>query len=365
MITDPENTAVGDEALFSNMGALNTATGFHALFSNTDGDGNTATGSQALASNTTGDGNTATGAEALFGNTIGNFNTASGHRALGNNTTGSENTANGHQALANNTTGFGNAAVGWSTLLFNTTGFANAAVGSGALFLNTIGSNNTAMGQAALRDNTTGSNNTALGVGAGSSITGSGNVCIGEGVPGFAGEDDHTYIRNINTTSVSGGGADTVTVDLSTGLVGHLSSSRRHKEQIQPMANSSEVLHRLKPVTYRYKKDIDASQALDYGLVAEEVAEIDPNLTACNREGQIESVRYNAINAMLLNEFLKEHRTIEEQTRKIQEQEATIAQLKKEMETVVARLKEQDSKIQKVSDQLELSKPAPQMVQNR
>ena len=117
------------------------------------------------------------------------------------------------------------------------------------------------------------------------------------------GESSHTYIRNIDNTSVSGGGTDTVTVNLSTGLLGHLSSSRRHKEQIQPMANSSEALYRLKPVSYRYKKEIDSSQALDYGLVAEEVAEIDPNLTACNREGQIESVRYNAINAMLLNEF--------------------------------------------------------------
>src|SRR4029077_15468612 len=157
---------------------------------------------------------------------------------------------------------------------------------------------------------------------------GNGNVYIGSGVIGVAAESNHTYVRNIDNTSVSGGGTDTVTVNLSPGFLGHLSSSRRHKEEIQPMANSSEALYRLKPVSYRYKKEIDSSQALDYGLVAEEVAEIDSNLTACNRDGQIESVRYNAINAMLLNEFLKEHRRGEEQDRRIQEQETTIAGLR-------------------------------------
>src|SRR6185369_3318237 len=114
-------------------------------------------------------------------------------------------------------------------------------------------------------------------------------------VTGANGETDHTYVRNINTTSVSGGGTDTVTINLSTGLLGHLSSSRRHKEQIQSMNNASETLYRLKPVTYRYKKEIDVTQSLDYGLVAEEVAKIDANLVSCNKDGQVETVRYTAV----------------------------------------------------------------------
>jgi hypothetical protein len=219
----------------------------------------------------------------------------------------------------------------------------------------TSGSGNNAFGHGALGNLTSGNGNTALGEVAGLSLqTGSGNIYIGDGIVGASTEDNHTYIRNIGGTVVSG---SNVTVNLSTGLLGHAASSRRYKEHIKPMAKASEALYRLKPVTYRYNKEIDPGQALDYGLVAEEVADIDPNLTACNSEGQVESVRYNAINAMLLNEFLKEHR-------KVQEQEATIARLEKEVETVVARLKQQDAKIQRVSDQIQLSKRARQVVVN-
>jgi uncharacterized coiled-coil protein SlyX len=189
---------------------------------------------------------------------------------------------------------------------------------------------------------------------------------------GVADESDHTYIRNVNTTSVSGGGADFVTVDLTTGLLGHASSSRRYKEEIKPMDDASEVVFALKPVTFRYKKDIDKSQSLQYGLVAEDVAQVDPDLAIRDAKGQIENVRYSAVNAMLLNEFLKEHRQVEEQAREMQEQkdtigqlkitvakqEATIAQLQKGMETVIAHAKEQDSNIQKVNTRLETSKPA-------
>jgi hypothetical protein len=153
-------------------------------------------------------------------------------------------------------------------------------------------------------------------------------------------------------------GTDTVTVDLTTGLLGHLSSSRRYKEDIKPMDKTSEALYMLNPVTYRFKKDIDPSQSLDYGLIAEEVAKVDPNLAIRDRNGQIESVRYSAINAMLLNEFLKEHK-------KVEEQQASIAELKNEVQTVVAQLKEQAAQIQKVSAQLEVSKPAPQVVTNK
>jgi hypothetical protein len=153
-------------------------------------------------------------------------------------------------------------------------------------------------------------------------------------------------------------GTDTVTVDLTTGLLGHLSSSRRYKEDIKPMDKTSEALYMLNPVTYRFKKDVDPSQSLDYGLIAEEVAKVDPNLAIRDRNGQIESVRYSAINAMLLNEFLKEHK-------KVEEQQASIAELKNEVQTVVAQLKEQAAQIQKVSAQLEVSKPAPQVVTNK
>jgi hypothetical protein len=267
-----------------------------------------------------------------------------------------------------NTTGNANTAVGSQALLSNSTGSGNTAIGSSALQSNTTGETNTAIGASALLTNTTGGLNTAIGPGAGvNATTGSGNVYIGV-VSGVAGEGDHTYIANINTTTVSGGGTDTVTVNLSTGLLGHLSSSRRYKEEIKPMDKASEALFALKPVSYRFKKEIDQSQSLDYGLIAEEVAEVDPNLAIRDGKGQIEGVRYNAINAMLLNEFLKEHRTVEELQATVAQQrkdsEATAARQQKEIEVLTASLKEQASQIQKVSAQLEVSKPAPQTVVN-
>jgi hypothetical protein len=141
-----------------------------------------------------------------------------------------------------------------------------------------------------------------------------------------------------------------VTVDLATGLLGHLTSSRRHKEDIKPMDNASETLYRLKPVTYRYKKEIDRNRVLDYGLIAEEVAEVDPNLAICNEKGEIESVRYNAINVMLLNEFLEEHKAFVEEQKKVKKLEAGFAGL-------LATVKEQTAQLQKVSAQLQMSKP--------
>jgi len=190
-----------------------------------------------------------------------------------------------------------------------------------------------------------------------------GMVLIGLNVIGDN-TSNHTFIRNINTTSVSGGGTDTVTVNVSTGLLGHLTSSRRYKEDIKPMDNASETIFALKPVTYRYKKDIDKSQAIDYGLVAEDVAKVDPNLAIRDGKGQIDSVRYNAVNAMLLNEFLKEHHTVKALKSTVEKQEATIAQQQKGMEVLTAQLKEQASQIQKVSAQLEVNKPTPKVVLN-
>jgi endosialidase-like protein len=197
-----------------------------------------------------------------------------------------------------------------------------------------------------------------LGRLAGTGVTTANNViCIGALVDG---EDvsDHTYIGNIRSTTVSGGNADFVTVDLTTGLLGHVSSSRRYKENIQPMDNASEALYQLKPVTYHYKKEIDRTQSLDYGLVAEEVANVDPNLTIRDGKGQVESVRYMAVNAMLLNEFLKEHRAFLEEQSKVQRLESAL-------EAMNARLKAQEAQIEKVSAQIDLNNSTPQIAGNQ
>ena len=191
----------------------------------------------------------------------------------------------------------------------------------------------------------------------------------------FAGEmnaSDSTYIGNINTTAQPiVGGVDGVTVDLTTGKLGHGVSSRRFKEQIKPMDAASEAIYALKPVTFHYKKAIDPTQTLDFGLIAEEVAAVNPELAVRDGEGRISNYRRDAVNAMLLNEFLKEHRKVQEQSSKIQQQEATITELEstvvqqqKGLQTVTARLEQQAAQIQKVSAQLEASKPAPQVVNN-
>jgi hypothetical protein len=359
------NTAIGWYSLFSNTdGSFNTAVGAGTLVLNIGNQGmsqgveNTAVGTGALLFNTTGSANTAVGLTALLNNTTAPGNTAVGADALLNNTTGDSNTATGVGALFSNTTGGENTAVGTSALFGNTTGGENAAVGFDALMSNMTGTVNTAVGPGALV-NSGGNRNTAVGAGAGSSLAnGDSNVYIGSDMSGVAVESEHTYIRNINTTSVSGGGTDTVTVDLTTGLLGHLSSSRRYKEDIQPMNNASETLYRLKPVTYRYKKEIDHTQLPAFGLIAEDVAEVNPALVAHDNKGLPESVHYEMVNAMLLNEFLKEHRTVEEQQK-------TIAELKSGMTVLAATVKEQAAQIQKVSAQLEASKPAPQVALNK
>jgi uncharacterized coiled-coil protein SlyX len=372
-----ENTAIGAGALLSNTsGQYNTANGAFALLHNINGNSNTAIGRYALASNTSGYNNTGTGRDTLFANTDGAGNTANGTSALLNNTTGSYNTAIGMSALVTNTEGSRNTATGEGALFYNTTGGSNTATGSAALQNNTQGFGNVAVGDGALFNNTTGVRNVAVGRSAGFNATGDDNVFIGSDVFGVAGESNHTYIRNINTTSVSGGGADFVTVDLTTGLLGHASSSRRYKEEIKPMDDASETLFALKPVTFLYKKEIDRSQTLQYGLVAEDVAQVNPNLAIRDGKGQIESVHYSAINAMLLNEFLKEHKKVEGQEARITElssnatkQDAiitelksTIAQQQNGMELLATQLKEQAAQIQKVSAQTEFSKPIAQRV---
>ncbi len=383
--TGSENTANGSYALSSNMtGWANTAVGAYSIQNNTTGSRNAAFGDSALWSNTTGRYNVAVGTAALVDNTTGMGNAAVGDDALSGNTTGGENTAVGDVALEDNTTGSGNVAVGSEALAYstdasyqllgantavgyrtleytgaegvtNTGGDGNTAVGDRAMLYNFDGSFNCAFGLLALSsDNgvTNGSENVAIGDRAGYNLTsGSGNVYIGEHeMARDPNESYHTYIHNINTTSVSGGFADTVTIDLNTGLLGHLTSSRRHKEDIKAMDNASETLYRLKPVTYRYKKEIDRNQALDYGLIAEEVAQSDPNLAIRNAKGEIETVRYNAINVMLLNEFLKEHKAFVEEQGKVKKLEEGFAGL-------LATVKEQAAQIEKVSAQLQMRQP--------
>jgi trimeric autotransporter adhesin len=356
-------TAEGTNALQSlTTGSANTAVGWYSLFSTTEGSFNTATGAGALLSNTANE-NTAFGAAALLFNIAGFQNTAVGAAALLNNSGFSVDAPNGGPGSANT-------AVGARALLSNTTGGANTANGADAHQDNTTGFGNTVTGAFALTSNTTGNNNTALGNVAGVSITGNGNVCIGSGVSGEAGVDDSTYIRNVNTLiqNFSAGVNDYVTVRLSDGRLGHTAvvSSQRYKHDIKPLATTSEALYALKPVSFRLKKEFDATQALGFGLIAEEVEKVDPALVYRNAKGQVESVRYEMVNAMLLNEFLKEHRKNEEQEATITELKSTVAQQQKYFQATVAHQQKQidalTAGLQKVSAQLEFTKPGPKTV---
>jgi hypothetical protein len=293
---------------------------------------------------------TAVGQQALLNLTTGSLNTANGTGALYSNTTGDNNTANGAFALYSNTTGYSNTANGLGALYYNRTGYYNTANGAFALYSNTTGNYNTAFGVNALLNNA-GSSNVGLGAGAGKNLTiGSGNVCIGQGIFGVAGDSNTTRIRNIYSSVVSG---RAVYIN-SNNKIGTLASTRRVKNDIKPMEKASEAVLALKPVCFRYKKEIDASGTLQFGLIAEEVADINTDLVTRDSEGKPETVRYDAVNAMLLNEFLKEHRKVEDLKKDFQ---AAVAQL-------TAQLREQAAQIQKVSAQLEASKPAPQVVNN-
>ena len=369
------NTAEGQNALLSlTTGGFNTALGYLSLRSITTGSFNTAIGAGTLLANTA-DYNTATGVGALLSNTMGAKNTANGALALFSNSIGNLNTANGYQALYSNTTGATNTANGFQALSGNTTGAGNTATGIQALFSNATGTSNTAAGAFALT-NATGDSNTALGNNAGLSLTtGDGNVCIGSGVFGVAGESNTTRIRNIYA-SVANGRAVYVNSD---NKIGTLASSRRFKEEIKPMDQASEVLFALKPVSFRYKKEFDAEGAPMFGLIAEDVERVDPDLVSRSEKGEVQTVRYEQINAMLLNEFLKEHKRVEEQqaqiaalNSRVATQEAIIVQEKRAFHSTIARqdneiralsatVKEQAAQIQKVSAQIEVSKALLQL----
>jgi hypothetical protein len=298
--------------------------------------------------------NTAIGASALQGNTAGNYNMASGFQALFSNTTGEFNTATGAGALFSNT-GDENTATGAAALLHNTTGDFNTAAGSAALYSNTTGAHNTANGYQTLSSNTTGSDNVALGFLAGNSqTTGNNNVYIGSNILGVAGENNACYVGSIfGQTSASG---IPVLIN-SDNKLGTATSSARFKRDVHDMGKASEALFALKPVAFRYKKEIDPAGTSQLGLVAEDVEKVNPDLVVRDKEGKPYTVRYDQVNAMLLNEFLKEHKAFVEERDKVQKLEAALRAVNK-------RLAEQDEKIQKVNAQLEISRPAPQTVLN-
>jgi hypothetical protein len=301
---------------------FNTAEGTNALLHLTSGTGNTANGNNALRSNTTGSFNTANGASALFSNTTGSQNTANGVNALRNNTTGNFNTANGDSALQN-----------------NTTASHNTATGEGAL-LGTTGDNNIALGAVAGANLTTGSNN--IHIGNRGAVGESGHIRIGT-----VGTQTATFVAGIRGVTVAGGVGVIVGTN---GQLGTTTSSKRFKEAIKPMDKASEAILALKPVTFRYKHELDPEGIPQFGLVTEQVEKVNPDLVVRDEQGKVYTVRYEAVNAMLLNEFLKEHAAFVREQRKVE-------QLEKQVETLTVGL-------QKVSAQLEASKLAPQVAAN-
>jgi trimeric autotransporter adhesin len=353
------NTAVGWYSLFSNAeGSFNTATGAGTLLFNT-ADNNTAVGGAALLFNTEGSNNTAVGAGALLNNSIGGSNTSTGTFALATNTTGGANTAVGSSALYNNTTGVQNTATGSSALYSNTTGQNNAAIGRLSLFHNTEGVANTATGAETLTSNITGIGNTAIGYQALTNATDDGNTALGYHAGlnvttasnviaiGHLGANvsNSCFINNIRGATGAMGDGISVLID-SRGQLATSPSSRRFKKEIKPMDQTSEAILALKPVTFHYKSDSTGTP--QFGLIAEEVEKVNPDLVVCDQKGEIYTVRYEAVNAMLLNEFLKEHRKGEAQ--------------QKELDALKAELKEQRALIQKVNDKVELNRPAPKAV---
>jgi len=410
-----QNTAEGLQALknlnytpTSGDAQNNTAVGFEALFATSTGTGNTGIGTSAMASNTTGDYNTgvgegalhcipgqgqasyntAIGVSALFSNN-GNYNTASGYAALTNNYSGYSNTATGASALYSNSSGYDNTAQGISALQNNTSGNYNTATGASALTSNINGSNNTANGLNALYfnsnghdntadglnallNNTSGSNNTALGARAGSNVTtGNNNIIIGASVLGNASDANVTRIGNSTQKKTFIGGIYNKTVASGIGVIinsagqlGTVQSSARYKDDIKAMDRGSEAVLKLRPVTFRYKEDLDPDKIPQFGLIAEEVEKVNPDLVMRDEDGKVNTVRYEAVNAMLLNEFLKNYRTDQDQGRKLQEQELTIAKL----QTLVAQQQKQietlSATVRRVSERVEVGARAPRVAAN-
>ena len=342
------NTAVGFRTLEVNTtGSYNTVVGFNALRANTTGISNVAAGYGALRFNTTGHRNSGFGSGVLHYNTTGKYNAASGHVALYYNTTGNNNSAFGYSALFKNTTGGSNAAVGYMALHFNRTGIRNTAVGSGALFDNNTGSYNVALGSRALVDNTIGTDNVAIGRNAGEYQTnGSNNIYVAN--TGVASESGQIKIGTVGThtqatiagihgaTSVDG---VAVLVNAS-GTLGTTTSSARFKRDVEDMGDASDLLMRLRPVRFHYLESavgVEASQVEQYGLIAEEVAEVAPELVAPDGAGKPYSVKYHVLPALLLNEIQKEHRANADQQRTIEAQRELIASLSSRLAALETR----------------------------
>jgi len=322
----------------------------------------TAEGQKALFSLTTGSANTAVGWYSLFSDAAGNFNTATGAGTLLFNTA-DNNTAFGAAALLFDTTGGGNTANGVQALFSTTTGGANTATGYQALPSNTVGSGNTAIGALALPNNTTGNDNIALGDAAGLFLTtGDNNIDIGNN--GVAGDFDTTRIGSLQGAiylagiagQIVGAGGTTCYVD-NDGKLGVFLSSRRFKTDIADMAAASEALLALRPITFHYKPELDKTCTPQFGLVAEEVAKVNPDLVTRDAKGELTTVRYEAVNVMLLNEFLKEHKAFLEERSKVERLEAAL-------DAVNQRLKEQEAKIERVSAHFELINATPKLVRS-
>ncbi len=364
------NTAVGASALSASTTANDSAAfGWFALAANTTGAQNHAFGAAALYSNTTGSSNSAFGLATLYSNTIGINNSGFGYAALHANTTGTQNEGFGYEALFANTTGNGNAAFGTGALYQNTTGGAstttggNAAFGNFALLANTIGGGNSAFGFSALTANLSGNNNVAVGPAALAGLTtGSGNIAIGtgaggnlnasesndiyigdSGIQGESGTIRIGYIKNISSTYIAGISGKTSANGMevfvnATGQLGTVKSSLRYKHEIADMGDQSDVLMKLRPVAFYYKPELDDTQTRQYGLVAEEVAKVAPELVVFNEDGSPETVRYHFVNAMLLNEVQKQRQRIEEQQKNNDEQSNTIARQQAEIQDLAARM---------------------------
>jgi hypothetical protein len=355
------NTAVGWSTLRSDTtGAYNTALGAGALVLNA-ADGNTAIGAAALLNNTTGVFNTANGVLALFHNTEGEFNTGIGSFVLANNTTGTGNMAMGDSALLGNTTGSQNVAIGVSALR-NSNGTSNVAIGHNASVFSSNGNSNVGIGAGALGNNG-GDFNTAIGNDAGYYLTGSSNICIGSEVTGVAGESNTIRIGD-NLPSQTGQSACYIGgiynqlygpdgtpcyVDPD-GKLSVFFSARRFKTAIADMGAASKGLLALRPVTFQYKPEFDKTGTPQFGLVAEEVAAVNPDLVTRDRKGRLATVRYEAVNAMLLNEFLKEHKAFVQEQHKVKRLETAVRKL-------VITVNEQASELRKVKAEVHMTKP--------
>jgi len=346
--TGPNNSAFGQGALSSNTaGSDNSAFGFVALSSNTYASSNSAFGSHALDNNTNGSRNSAFGFATLLSNTDGSGNSAFGSAALQSNTggLGNSNSAFGVEALFANTTGGGNSAFGYTTLLSNTTGGSNSAFGDSALSSNTTGFQNAAFGHGALDSLRIGSFNVAIGTFAGASLTqGSSNIYIGN--TGAQSESDvirigdplthkATFIAGISGATNANG---TPVLVNSSGQLGTLLSSRRFKDVIADMADESDLLMKLRPVSFYYKPELDPTHTRQYGLVAEEVAQVSPELVVFDKDGAPQTVRYHFVNAMLLNEVQKQRQLVDEQRKANEDQQSTIARQQAEIQDLAARL---------------------------